>query len=105
MEKTPQEIRLENLKEIEYDSTCEHPTARQLFALEGMKCLTPKQRAIWEYDKFDKLTHQQIADKIGISRPVVSKHLKAATNRMSKWFIAHQQVYNLFKNIEDKQCD
>jgi DNA-binding CsgD family transcriptional regulator len=72
-----------------------HPTINQTFAKLGLKQLTKRQREIWEYMSLDGLTQDQIAIKLHISQPVVSKHIAAGRKRMSKWFKDHENVYDL----------
>lgn len=71
-----------------------HPTVNELFAKEGVRHLTKKQRLIWEYMSLEGLTQDQIAIKLDISQPVVSKHLRAARVKMTKWFKNHENVYD-----------
>lgn len=90
----------ENIDEIpakEYDTGSEHPTVEQLFIREASKHLTPKQRAIWEYHNYDRLSQDDIALKVGISQQAVSKTIRACEERIKKWCDYNNSVYNVIK--------
>lgn len=76
---------LENYPAPEYNEITEHPTPEQLLFRQGVKYLTPKQRAVWEYHNYDKLTQDEIAEKMGISQQVVGRHIKASKKRLMKY--------------------
>lgn len=82
----------------EYDSACEHPTIEQLFMREAIKHLTPKQKVIWDYHNFDKLTLQAIGKKVGISHQAVARHIEAAKTKIKKWMRMNKVVYELLKS-------
>lgn len=51
---------------------------------ELLGCLTERQREVVMAYFFDGLTQQQIADKLGISKPAVNKAIKSALSAMRK---------------------
>lgn len=51
---------------------------------ELLDCLTERQREVVTAYFFDGLTQQQIADKLGISKPAVNKAIKNALSAMRK---------------------
>jgi RNA polymerase sigma factor (sigma-70 family) len=53
---------------------------------ELLDCLTERQREVVTSYFFDELTQQQIADKLGISKPAVNKTIKSALFAMRKNF-------------------
>lgn len=75
----------------------EHPTPEQLLVRQAVKYLTPKQRVIWEYYNYDRLTQDEIAVKLRITQPVVAKHIKATEKRIVKWVKSNMAAYNLIK--------
>lgn len=81
----------------EYDPSSEHPTPEQLFLREAAKHLTPKQRAVWEYHNYDRLTQDEIAKIIGITQVGVQHHIRASEARIAKWCAENQTVYNVIK--------
>lgn len=94
--------RIDHIPEKEYDDGCEHPTVEQLFIREATKHLTPKQRAIWEYHNYDRLTQDEIGEKLGITHQAVSGHIRAAAERIKKWCDYNQSVYDIIKEQMDK---
>lgn len=75
----------------------EHPTPEQLLVREATKWLTSKQKKVWELYNYDKFTQDEIAKKLGISQPVVAKHIKAIEKRVTKWVKSNMAAYNLIK--------
>lgn len=75
----------------------EHPSIEDIFIQEAVKHLTAKQRAIWEYDRLDHMTQDEIALKVNISQPMVSKHLLAIEKRMYKWMKANKELFKTLK--------
>lgn len=81
-----------------YDPGSEQPTVEELFIREAVKHLTSKQKQVWEYHNFDKLTQQEIGNKLGISQQAVMGHLRAINERIKKWCDYHQEVYDIIKD-------
>jgi DNA-directed RNA polymerase specialized sigma24 family protein len=88
---------LEDIPAKEYDPGLEHPSVEQLFIREAVKHLTPKQRAVWEYWNYDRLTQDEIGEKLGISHQAVSGHIRAINDRIKKWCDYNQRVYDVIK--------
>ena len=93
---------LENIPEKEYDPNCEHPKVEQLFIREAVKHLTPKQRVVWEYHNYDRLTQDEIGEKLGITHQAVSGHIRAAQDRIKKWCDYNQSVYDVIREQMEK---
>ena len=89
--------KLRGLRAKEYDKSSEHPTPEMLLIREAVKYLTPKQRAVWEYHAYDKLTQDEIAKKLKISQQMVTQHIQAAEKRIAKWCKSNMGAYNLLK--------
>lgn len=83
--------------EKEYDVNSEHPTPEQLLVREAVRFLTPKQRKVWEFYNYDKLTQDEIANKLNIAQPVVARHIKACEKRIAKWCQSNMGAYKLLK--------
>ena len=89
--------KLRSLRAKEYDKSSEHPTPEMLLIREAVKYLTPKQREAWEYANYDKLTEDQIAKKLKISRDSAHDRLEGAQKRIIKWCKSNMGAYNLLK--------
>lgn len=81
----------------------EYPTPEQVMVRYAIKYLTPKQRAIWEYHIFDKLTQDEIAEKMRITQQAVAKHIKAAERRITKYCKSNLGAYQLIKKEMEKE--
>jgi predicted DNA-binding protein YlxM (UPF0122 family) len=86
---------MEQMQESEYDSDSEQPTPEQLFMRMSVECLTAKQKAVWEYHNFDRLTQEQIGAKLGITHQAVAKHITAAQTNMAKWCANNMKAYEM----------
>ncbi len=63
------------------------------FISRAVKQLTLKQQQVLRYYYFAGLTHQEIADMLGIKRPVVSKTIAAACKKLKKIFVKNEFYY------------
>lgn len=81
----------------EYDPDSEHPTPEQLLVRQAVKYLTAKQRAVWEYYNYDKLTQDEIAEKLGVTQQAVTKHIQACEKRIAKYCRDNMGAYQLLK--------
>ncbi len=88
----------ENVAERPVDESAKHPTPEVLLIREAIKYLTPKQRKVWEYHAYDKLTQDEIAHKLKIGQPRVAKHIQAAEKRITKWCKSNMGAYELLKS-------
>lgn len=88
---------LENVPAPEQDLGLRHPTPEMLLIREAVKYLTPKQRKVWEYHTYDRLTQDEIAHKLKISQPMVAQHIQAAEKRIVKWCKSNMGAYKLLK--------
>lgn len=93
----------EDIPVREYDDSAEHPTVEQLFMREAAKHLTKKQAVIWEYWNYDRLTQDEISEKLGISQPAVCQSIRAIEARIQKWVQENQAVYNIIKEQMEKE--
>lgn len=91
--------KLECMKAPETDESLTHPTPEQLLIREAVKYLTPKQRKVWEYSNYDKLTQDEIAKKLKITQQAVTKHLQAIEKRIKKWCKSNMTAYKLLKEV------
>ena len=89
---------MDNIPEPIYDDSREQPSPEMMLMRQAAKYLTPKQRAIWEYHNFDRLTQDEIAEKVGISHQVVSKHIRAIEKKITKWVKSNWGAYELLKH-------
>jgi len=81
----------------------EQPTVEQMFIRQAVKYLTPKQRAIWEYWNYDRLTQDEIAEKLNMKQQNVSNSIKAIEKRIAKWCKSNEASYRLLKNEFGKE--
>jgi len=88
---------IETIPEKEYDPNSEHPTVEQMFIRQAIKYLTAKQRAIWEYHNYDRLTQDEIAEKLHISQQAVQAHIHRIEKRIAKWCKSNMGAYKLLK--------
>lgn len=88
---------IQALREKEYDPNSEHPTPEQLLVREAYKVLTLKQRRVWELYNYDRLTHDEIAQTLNISRQMVGKHIRSIETKITKWMKANIGAYKLLK--------
>jgi RNA polymerase sigma factor (sigma-70 family) len=75
----------------------EHPTPEQLLIREAAKYLTKKQKKVWEYANYERMTQDEIAEKLGIDQTTVRDHLQACEKRIAKWVKSNIGAYNLLK--------
>ncbi len=53
---------ISNLKDKAVDVNRKHPSPEQLLMRQALKYLTVKQRQVWEYYNYDRLSQDEIAD-------------------------------------------
>lgn len=56
--------------------------------LQAVTMLSPQQRKVFELDRFEGLKHAEIAEKLGISKSTVKKHIMEAMKNIKAHFIA-----------------
>lgn len=94
------------IEAYEYDPASEHSAPEVLLLREAVKYLTPKQRKVWEYHAYDKLTQDEIAQKVQTSRQMVQQHLQAAERRIAKWCKSNMGAYKLMQSsLEESEED
>lgn len=86
-----------NMPEKQYDSSKEHPKPEEMLLRQAIKFLTPKQRMVWEYWNYDRLTQDAIAKKMKISQPMVVQHIQACEKRITKYCKANMGTFELLK--------
>ena len=91
-------MELDEFQEPEYDERCKHPTVEQLFIREATKCLTAKQRAVWEYHNYDRLTQEEIAEKLNKARTTIETQIGQCERAIAKWCKEHKDVYEMLKS-------
>lgn len=86
----------------------EHPTPAQLLMRMAIsQALMNDQRKIWELYNYDRLTHEEIAIKLKVSRQAVSKRIATIEKRLTKWMEEHQRVHEALTEAEydvDEGC-
>ncbi len=76
----------ENIPEPEsQEASSRHPSPEQLLLREALKRFTPKQKKIWEFHNYDRLTQDEIALKMKTSRQVIARHIKACEKKITKY--------------------
>ena len=78
------EVAMVDFMEAENAEMLADEELRRLYAAMGK--LTERQREIIELYYFKGMTQQEIADELGIARPVVAKSMKASLNKLKKFF-------------------
>jgi len=63
------------------------------------KALMLRQRKIWEMYNYDRLTHEEIAKKLGVTRSAITQQIKVIENRITKWVKKHSEVYNTLSGL------
>jgi RNA polymerase sigma factor (sigma-70 family) len=91
------------IPEPEYNEASENATYEQLMIRQALKRLTTKQVQVWELWNYEKLTQDEIAEKLKISQPVVAKHIKAIEKKIVKYCQSHMQAYEAMKETEQRQ--
>jgi RNA polymerase sigma factor (sigma-70 family) len=74
-----------------------YPTPEQMLVRQATKYLTPKQKKVWEFHNFDRLTQDEIALKLGINQSTVARTIKACENRIAKYCRDNYGAYELLK--------
>lgn len=76
------------------------PSAAKIILTEAKNRLTDKQALAWEFVVVQQLTEEEAAQKMGIDRSVVSRHLKAAKKKVEKYCQANEfRIQELDENI------
>lgn len=78
------EVAMVDFMEAENAEMLADEELRKLYSAMGK--LTERQREIIELYYFKGMTQQEIADELGIARPVVAKSMKASLNKLKKFF-------------------
>lgn len=82
----------------------EHPTPEQLMIRQAIKLLTPKQQEVWEMWNFDRMTQDEIAERLGITRDAVKMRISGIEKKIVKYCRQRQEVYELLKEQEGKSA-
>ena len=78
-----------------------YPTEEQaILRLAADRALNEKQKKIWEYWNYDRLTQREIGIKMKLSRESVMQYIHTIEKKLAKWCKEHMEVYNLLKEIE-----
>lgn len=89
-------INSENIPENEYDEHSEHPTPSQLLlrlAIENT--LTGKQKRVWSYYNYDRMSLTDIALKLKVSKQAVNQQIKVIENKLKTFCEDHKKVHKL----------
>jgi RNA polymerase sigma factor (sigma-70 family) len=97
---------LKNYPMTEYNKDNEHPTPEQMLLRQAIKYLTPKQKVIWEYHNYDRLTQDEIASKLKMTQQGVEGHIRRIEKRIAKYCKDNLGAYELLKSdFENNQED
>lgn len=79
----------------EYEqSENKHPSPEQLLMRMAIeKALNKKQRTIWDYYNYDRLSTVEIARKLNLDQSTISRNIKVIERRIIKWVKGNVEVY------------
>lgn len=91
----------------EYDtSSAEHPTPEQLLLRMAVeRALMNKQRKVWEWHNYDRLTAVEIAKKLKIDPSSAARQIKTIEKQLAKWCTDHKEVYDAIKEAETNDSE
>ena len=76
---------IENEREVIRETNL-HPLPEQLLLRQAIKeSLTTKQRYVWDLYNYDALTQEEIAAKLGVSRPAVTQQIGTIERKLTKY--------------------
>jgi DNA-directed RNA polymerase specialized sigma24 family protein len=83
-----------------------NPTiAETMFRMAVEKALTVKQREAWELFNYDRMTEEEIARKLRISRRSTRSRLDGAKYSIKMWCEANMHIYDLIKSQQQEESD
>lgn len=95
---------IENIPEPEYNSDSEQPTPEQLFIRMAAKHLTSIQKQVWQLHNYDRLTQDEIGQRLGKARTTIETQIKQCEQRIARWCKEHMDAYNALKvALEDNE--
>lgn len=79
-----------------------YPTAEEsMLRLAMEKALMTKQRKVWEWYNYDRLTAVEIAKKLHVDPSSASRQIKTIEKQLQKWCADHMEAYNAIKGAQD----
>ena len=75
----------------------EYPTLEEVMIRQAVKKLTEKQQLIWELYNYDRLTQDEMAEKLGVSRETVKSHVRSIERKIRRFCDEHKTVYAFLK--------
>lgn len=92
----------EELPAVEQEAN-EHPRPEEVMVRQAVRYLTPKQRKVWHLYNYDRLTQDEIAQKLGKKRTTIETQIRQCEARIVKWCKSNMVAYNLIKQEVDKE--
>lgn len=90
------------LVEKPYDRDSESPKPEQVMIRQAVRYLTPKQREVWNLYNYDKLTQDEIAQKLGKKRTTIETQVHQCEARIVKWCKMNMETYKMIKQEMEK---
>ena len=82
-----------------------HPKPEELLLRMAVeKALMNKQRKVWEWYNYDRLTSVEIAKKLKIKQQSADEQIKVIEKQLTKWIKEHSEVYEALKEVEETGC-
>jgi predicted DNA-binding protein YlxM (UPF0122 family) len=80
-----------------------HPKPEEsLLRMAIEKTLMNKQRKVWEYYNYDRLTFVEIAKKLKVSKQAIEQQVNTIEKQLTKWVTEHRAVYEALKEAEQE---
>jgi predicted DNA-binding protein YlxM (UPF0122 family) len=88
---------IENIPEREYDKDeAKHPTASQLLLRLAIdNTLTYKQKRVWNYYNYDRMSLTDIGLKMNVSKQAIDQQIKVIENRLKTFCDEHKKVHKI----------
>lgn len=74
-----------------------HPSIQQTMLKIALDTLTPKQKKLWDMYAYDRLTQEEIAEKLGIKRQSVAESITKIEAKVAKYVKHNRAAYMLLK--------
>lgn len=81
----------------------EHPRPEEVMIRQAVRYLTPKQRKVWHLYNYDRLTQDEIAQKLGKKRTTIETQIRQCEARIIKWCKSNMAAYRVIKQEVDKE--
>jgi predicted DNA-binding protein YlxM (UPF0122 family) len=82
-----------------------HPKPEELLLRMAVeKGLMNRQRKVWEWYNYDRLSIVEIAKKLGITKQSAGEQIETIEKQLAKWVKEHSEVYEALKEAEAEGC-